>query len=354
MSLEVHWIVHPAAFTALQPEWDRLADRARSPFLTHAWFSAWYEAFAADRSLRVCIARRDRELVGVLPLVARGAVLASATNAHTPVFHACGDDDGVRAVTEAAVAAAGGSLVVTHLPADHPTTGILADASRRAGRLTWIEPGQRSPVVETTAGLEPYLRNWPRNMRRDLARRRRKLAAEHAADVVLIAEPVQLQLELQECLELEAAGWKGRRGTAILSSSDTARFYRRVAEAFARRGELRLSTISIDGRPIVFDFCVVSSGRLWIPKGAYDETYRRYSPGLVLLLAEIERAFELGLEAVEILGDDEPYKRPFATSYRAHCAVHSHRRRPVPLARLTYRRAARPLLRSAYRKLRTR
>jgi CelD/BcsL family acetyltransferase involved in cellulose biosynthesis len=166
--------------------------------------------------------------------------------------------------------------------------------------------------------------------------------------------PTDLVDQLDAFFALEARGWKGRRGTAILSSERTTAFYRAVAAGFARRGELRLSTIEVDDQLIAFDLGLVSADRLWVLKGSYDESYRRYAPGLLLLLAEIERAFELGLDAVELLGDAEPYKRKFATDFRPHCAVHSHRRRLVPLAWLSYRRLARPLLRRAYRRVRPR
>jgi CelD/BcsL family acetyltransferase involved in cellulose biosynthesis len=354
VSYEIRWVEGNRAFAALAPSWERLvAGSAAPPFVSHAWFSAWYDAFAAEGPL-VCTAWREGQLAAVLPLRSAGGVLGSATNAHTPVFAPLGDDDAVQAVLVAAVEAAGGSLVVTHLPEEHPATAALAEASRGAGRITWTEPGPRSAVAETAGGLESYLRGRPRDTRRELGRLRRKLAKEQRATLEVLSEPSALAVELQACFELEAAGWKGRRGTAILSSPDTARFYRAVADAFARRGELRLSTISVEGRPIAFDLGLVSGRRLWVPKGGYDETFRRYGPGLVLLLAEVEQAFELGLEAVELLGEAEPYKQPFATTYRRHCAVHSHRWRPVPLARLSYRRAARPILRRVYRKLRTR
>jgi CelD/BcsL family acetyltransferase involved in cellulose biosynthesis len=87
-------------------------------------------------------------------------------------------------------------------------------------------------------------------------------------------------------------------------------------------------------------------------KGGYDEAFRRYAPGLMLTLAEIERAQELGLEAVELLGDQADWKAKFANDERAHWLVHSYRRRPVPLARYAYRRAVRPPLRRAYRRVR--
>jgi CelD/BcsL family acetyltransferase involved in cellulose biosynthesis len=354
VTYEIQWIDEPAALSRVAPAWDRLAARIGVPFVAHLWVDAWWRAFGAGRELRICTVHRDGELVGALPLVARGRLLSSPTNAHTPVFAPLGADDAVQAVAEAASIDRHRSLVVTHLPSGGTAAHILADASLRAGRLTWIEPGQLSPVVDTSGDVDAYHARLGRHTRRELLRLRRKLEAEQAAVVRTLDAPTNLGAQLDAFFDLEARGWKGRRGTAILSSERTTAFYKAVAAGFAGRGELRVSTIEVGDRLIAFDLGLVSAERLWVVKGSYDEAYRRYAPGLLLLLAEIERAFELGLDAVELLGDAEPYKRKFATDFRPHCAVHSHRRRLVPLAWLSYRRLARPILRRAYRKVRPR
>lgn len=353
-SYEITTLSDPAAIATLEPEWDVLAERTGIPFLRLDWLTAWCTAFGAGRLL-IYAARRDGDLVAVLPLVAKDSTLRSPTNAHTPVFLPLGGRAAVSTLAASALTSGVGSLIVSHLPSDDPLFEALAESSQRAGRLTWREAGQISPIVDTSGDLERYRHDLDRHTRRELGRLRRKLEAERKGTQIRpLAHPVDLQQELQAALELEARGWKGHRRTAILCRADTASFYRMVAADLARRGELRLSTISADGHLIAFDLCVVAHSRAWILKGAYDERYRRYAPGLILLLAEIEHAFELGLQAVELLGGADDYKRKFATDFRPHGALHSYRRLPVPLARLTYHRAARPILRRAYRALRPR
>jgi CelD/BcsL family acetyltransferase involved in cellulose biosynthesis len=127
-----------------------------------------------------------------------------------------------------------------------------------------------------------------------------------------------------------------------------------VARVFATRDELRLSSVSLDGELVAFDLCLVANGRLWIPKGSIDERHRRLSPGIVLLVAEIEAAFDDGATGVELLGDADAYKLPFATRTRRHGAVHGARLRPAPVVRVAYRRAVRPRLRAVVRTLRRR
>jgi CelD/BcsL family acetyltransferase involved in cellulose biosynthesis len=174
---------------------------------------------------------------------------------------------------------------------------------------------------------------------------------ELGAIVAPLERPTDVDADVERTLTLEASGWKGRRGTAILNDPVTAQFYRDVARTFAKRDELRLSTISLEGELVAFDLCIVANGRLWIPKGGIDEQHRRLSPGIVLLVAEIEAALDDGASGVELLGDADAYKLPFATRTRRHGTLHGARLRPLPVARLAYRRAVRPRLRRAAKAL---
>jgi CelD/BcsL family acetyltransferase involved in cellulose biosynthesis len=352
MSDTIEWIDDPARFAALAAEWDDVARSSGYPFMRYAWLASWWHAFSKHRRLLICTARRDGRLAAALPLWRRRSLASALSNAHTPTFTPIAlDESALAAVVEAAVAARFPSLVVGPLPADDAAVGLLLEASRRARRHTWIAAAHASPVVDILpGGVEDYRRRLPRSTRRELERLRRKLEREHPVTFETLAEPEDPRAALQRGLEVEKSGWKGRRGTAILSAPDTAAFYREVASRLASEGALRLSTLEAGRRVLAFDFAIVSDGALWLPKGAYDEAFSRYAPGLLLLLAEIERAHELGLDRVELLGTSEPYKLKFASRVRQHAFVHSHSWRPAPTARAAWARVGRPAARAVYRR----
>jgi CelD/BcsL family acetyltransferase involved in cellulose biosynthesis len=272
-------------------------------------------------------------------------------NVHTPVFQvpAC-DHQAREAAFTAALKAAPGSLELEALASTDPALPALARDSRGAGRVALVESLHTSPIIDLNADFAAYTRLHPTRCRK-LAKLGRKMRRDHEAEVALLEAPSDLEAELDRAFALEGAGWKGSAGTAIVSAEETAHFYRSVASAYQRLGELRLSTIVLDGELAAFDLCLLHGSRLWTLKGAYNESYRRLSPGMVLLLWEIERCFELGLEAVELLGGIEEYKLAFATSEREHLRFRAYRRRPAYLARFAYRRWARPALRNGYRQL---
>jgi CelD/BcsL family acetyltransferase involved in cellulose biosynthesis len=345
----IDWVTDARTFASLERSWDALAAGDPLPFSSHAWFEAWREGFGAGRQLRVCVLRREGRLVAALPLWRCGRRLEAMANAlHTPVFCApARDADALATVVATAVAAAdGGELAVEALADGEPVIRELELAARRARRLVAIDAQHVSPIVDTVGDFEDYRRTMSHQWR-ELERRRRKLHREHSVRYELVCSPDDLDRALARGLEVEASGWKGAAGTAIASSPDTLAFYRAVARGFHRTGRLKLSELWLDGRLVAFDLSLLHDGRLHLLKTGYDESARSLSPGLVLRRAVVERCFELGLQAHELLGDDMPWKRLFATSERRHRRLAAYGPRPVPLARYAERRGM-PALRRLY------
>jgi CelD/BcsL family acetyltransferase involved in cellulose biosynthesis len=342
----VEWISDRGAFAALAPEWDRLAASADHPFAEHSWFAAWWEAFGAGGELAVCALRTEGRLAGVYPLWREDGVLRAMANDHTPVFVPLAEDDEALAVLSAVVVAAPASeLVLPSMPAG-PALTALGRAARDGRRLSATRPHKLSPIAATSGSWDDYRRRLKGRLT-TVERRRRKMAREHAAELVAVEPPADLESTLEEGFRVEGSGWKGRAGTAILSTEEIAGFYRSIARTFHATGRLRLSRVALEGRAVAFDMSLLHERRLYLLKTGYDESFGHLSPGLVLRLSIVERCFELGLEAHELLGDDADWKRKFATDARQLYRFRSSRLRPVPVARHVYRRFGRPALRRA-------
>jgi CelD/BcsL family acetyltransferase involved in cellulose biosynthesis len=208
-----------------------------------------------------------------------------------------------------------------------------------------------SPIVDTTGRLDDWMRHSRPRWGTKIDGLWRRMERDHEAGFTIVEPPRDLDAEFERGFAAESSGWKGRAGTAVLSNPDTERFYRQLARSFHEQGELRLSTIVLDGRVAAFDMCLLHGGRLYLLKTGYDEEFRRLAPGLVIRLATVQRCFELGLAAHELLGDDSEWKRKFATSERRHRLCRLYARRPGTGARYAYRRSRRFAAR-VYRRLR--
>lgn len=336
---------------ALTGAWDLLAQSEGTPFSRSTWFRCWWDAFGPPRRLAGCAVWRGDALVAMFPLYRERDRLRTLTNAHTPLFRPLASDPAALASVLGEAVGACSELEVFGLPEDEPPLGELERIAAERRRLYLRERQHISPIVDTSGDLERYL-GERRSALRETARRRRKMTRENAAVLRAIERPQDLRSEVERGLRLEASGWKGDIGTAILSDTRTAAFYNSLAAAFHATDELRVSSLELNGELAGFDFALLVGGRYWLLKTAYDESQARLGPGMALRLSVIERCFELGLQAHEFLGGDMEYKRRFSTADRTHVAFRAYRQAPVAATRYAYRRRARPLLRRAYRRFR--
>ena len=92
-------------------------------------------------------------------------------------------------------------------------------------------------------------------------------------------------------MRVETASWKGRAGTAIISSPALRPFYTALASQLFRLGWLEWYILLTDGRPIAMHFSIKTRGSPVINKKGYGEDFVRYSPGNILFEQTIRRAF---------------------------------------------------------------
>jgi CelD/BcsL family acetyltransferase involved in cellulose biosynthesis len=346
----IEWVGDQKRFEALEQEWDDLLGTGSMPFDRHCWYSTWWRAFHGGRRLRLCVARGDGRLQAVFPLAASGCRLEALANVHTPVFRPiAADAAALQAVVRAALEGGFECLELPALPASDEATTLLNREARTAGLSTVEEPGNLSPIVDTGGAFDAWRRTTKARWSAPLERFRRKMARDHEAVFSIVESPRDLDAQLRAGFAVEASGWKGKAGTAIISSPDTELFYSEIARSFHDRGELRLSEITLDGTLAAFDICLLYRNRLYLLKTGFNEGFRKLAPGLVLRLAIIERCFELGVDAHELLGGDEEWKRKFSTTDRQHEALRAYRHRPASLARYGYRAWLRPVLKRVYR-----
>ncbi|WP_165825680.1 GNAT family N-acetyltransferase [Actinomycetospora cinnamomea] len=181
----------------------------------------------------------------------------------------------------------------------------------RAWRTPWIElprTGHDGPVasaariaadrwstsvVSASVGDRPYvfrrpepsyMTEWVTSKNRANLARRRRLLSRGCAEPLLTVDRAgdDVGSAVEQFLDLESRGWKGRSGTDMLSRPDAAAFFREVVTAFA--DDDRLVFLSLEAGDQVFAQTVaLSAGAgLFGFKKAYDEEHARCSPGALL------------------------------------------------------------------------
>lgn len=350
--VEVELVRGRAALAALAPGWDALVRSGTrgAPFAHPDWVCTWLECFAPEDEPLLVHARAQGETAGVAVLVERRTHLLGLPLRvwETPANeHSQRTDWAVPARDGEALVRAlwrrlrehGGwdALRLPNLVRGGLVDEVLGRAAEEDGFRVHREPSLESPwlPVPDPAGLEAVL---DARFRANLRRRRRKLAAEGPLTLVR-AEGGPLAREvLDEGLRLEAAGWKGREGTAIASQPRTLRFYTSLARALERRGWLTLYLLRAGDRAVAFHLALTVGGRYHLLKPAYDESLGACSPGQLLVEDVLRDLHARGVEVFDFLGPSMPWKLDWTRRLGPHCVTWLVR--PSPPGRLLAARFA--------------
>ena len=119
--------------------------------------------------------------------------------------------------------------------------------------------------------------------RKKLRQHRRKLAEKGALTTVIASEPEAVRRALEEFLAMEASGWKGREGTALLNDKADAAFMRGAVSALAGANCASIHSLYLDGKPVSMQIVVRSGAAGFTWKTTYDEACHDFSPGMLLL-----------------------------------------------------------------------
>jgi CelD/BcsL family acetyltransferase involved in cellulose biosynthesis len=301
----------------------------------YAWARASAEAFD-DHSLTVAVVEDGSDVSAIAPLAARRDGVTRLGLAGVDELSEPGDfvyrDRGALERLAAGVSRLSRPLHVARIEEDSPT----ADALRRAyGRRAIFNSRAVAPYpwIPLDESWQEPEQNLSSRRRSDLRRAQRH--AEEAGEVAIeLLTPSKDELPplLDEIFRIEAAGWKGREGTALAHDEKRRQFFVRYAEAAADAGFLRLAFLRIGGKTAAVQLAAECGGRFWLLKVGYDEEFKRASPGSLLMAETIRYSASCGLETYEFLGRAESWTRVWTETEHDCVAVRSYPVRPRGLA----------------------
>jgi CelD/BcsL family acetyltransferase involved in cellulose biosynthesis len=199
----------------------------------------------------------------------------------------------------------------------------MVQVAGRDGYPTAALPMPSPPYVSIADWDESDPRFWgmEHKFQKDLRRRLRNLTAQGSVVLERVDEAAPQILE--EFYRLESSGWKGREGSAISSRPETGQFYAEIARAAGRLGYLTLYGLRAGGRMIAGHFGLSYRGRYFSPKIAFDEDFRRFAPGHLIVHHILQDCWERGLREYDITGDADEWKTKWATATRSqnHCLI---------------------------------
>lgn len=153
-----------------------------------------------------------------------------------------------------------------------------------------------------------YMASRPSRVRNTIARKRRKLEREHGYRVRLYTA-ADLQQGLSDFNAVHAASWKANELYEP--------FVQGLAMHFSAAGWLRLAVLYIGNQPAAAQFWFVAHGKASIFKLSYDEAWKHYSPGSILIAWLMEYVIDTDrVEEIDFLTGNDAYKQDWMTQRR--------------------------------------
>jgi CelD/BcsL family acetyltransferase involved in cellulose biosynthesis len=301
----------PQAVAAFTPE----------PWMSDPWLDTWWEHFGAGQRFALAVPPWDV----LLPLKREQRWGVRRLRGFGHASQRCSLRCPPAEVADAA-AALGGALARRRdwdwLDLDRMMMGQAAALAKEL-RAEGLGVECAAPVRQYHI---PLGRPWAlvaadcgRKLMAELARKERGLRRLGRLEFEVVATPRAVAFGFEACLRLEAAGWKGRADTAMLSSPAKAGFYRALVSRLAAAGQLRLALLRLDAHLLAFNLCVAHAGALASLKIGYNEApeWRTFGPGQLLQALLLRWAHAEGLHEFDLLGGEDATKAAWTPHFRA-------------------------------------
>jgi len=288
--------------------WDRLAAEAGEP---NPFLESWYllpslRALDPEGAIAILCFEAQGRLAGLLPLYRQRRYyryplpnLAGWVHANcflgAPLVARGQETAFWRALLAWSDAKPGFGLFfhLHQLPLSGPLFVALQAVLKHDGRKAAIVRREERALLASGLTPEAYLEAaMSGKKRKELRRQFARLAELGETRFERLHDDTGLHGWIDEFLALEAAGWKGRAGSALACYPETALLFRESLTGAARRGKLERLTLSLEGRPIAMLATFLAPPGAFSYKTAFDESFARFSPGVLLQrenLAILER-----------------------------------------------------------------
>ncbi len=283
-----------------QAAWRALGDRAIEP--SGYYLPEWEAAVSASArgrtgasALAAFDSREKTQLLGLMPVVplwrAKRIALPALVSAHpygvlgTPLLDRDRAVEAVRDLLDAARTGGARAILLRDLPLDGAAFAAIDEAMDAMGLRPRILRHSARACLDATRDADTTLREALGARRlKDLRRLRRRLADHGPVAFSVARMPTDVARELEAFLRLEASGWKGARGTALIQHAGDAAFIRSAAPALAAHGQCEIATLRAGEHPVAAAVLLRHLDRTFYFKLGIDERFARMSPGVQLTL----------------------------------------------------------------------
>jgi hypothetical protein len=177
------------------------------------------------------------------------------------------------------------ALILRDVSLDGAAITAFTEVLRQGGMRPLVLQSHVRACLDATRDAEELLREalGPKKLK-ELRRQRNRLAEHGAVSFDVARTPHDVAPAVETFLQLEASGWKAKRGTALMQDDGDAGFVRRATQALAERGQCEIVTLRAGDTPVAAAVVLRHQDRAFYFKLGVDEQFAKLSPGVQLTL----------------------------------------------------------------------
>lgn len=181
-------------------------------------------------------------------------------------------------------------LYLSEMLAGGPVTDALFAVCRDLGRsAAVVHRYQRALLVAGSTPDEYWCESVRKKKRKEIARLENRLSEIGEVRVDRLREDTDAAAWIAEFLSLEAAGWKALEGAALAKEDSTRNFFSAAIAEGLKQGRVEILRLRVGNETIAMLVNFLAESGSFSFKIAYDEDYARYSPGILIEKANLQR-----------------------------------------------------------------
>jgi CelD/BcsL family acetyltransferase involved in cellulose biosynthesis len=177
------------------------------------------------------------------------------------------------------------ALILRDVALDGAAMTAFTEGLRQAGMHPRLLHSRLRACLDATRDADELLREALGTKKlKDLRRQRHRLAEHGAVHFDVARTPSDVAAAVEIFMALEASGWKGKRGTALIQHDGDASFARRATVALAETGQCQIVTLRAGDTAVAAAIVLRHQDRAFYFKLGVDERFAKFSPGVQLTL----------------------------------------------------------------------
>lgn len=164
---------------------------------------------------------------------------------------------------------------------------LLTTCKKMGRACDTVHVSERALLQSDLSAAAYYETNVRKKKRKEIGRLKSRLAELGAVEFETAETEAQALSFADQFLYLELRGWKGKAGSALLCLPETDAFFRSVIDGAWSAGKLEIQRLSVGGNPIAILVNFIALPGSFSYKIAFDETYARFSPGVLIQLENL-------------------------------------------------------------------